>query len=157
MQRLFYDARFEINRENTMRERYGMAIAGSVFGVAIGLSLGASAFAQQQPPTENRGVTIKSTTLMELGPEIEGMGARQLRMRSITLEPGGVFAVHNHKDRPALEIISKGSVTEFRGDAKREVVEGETVRSDRNTTHWWRNDGTTPVVFTVVDVFNPPK
>ncbi len=131
-----------------MHERFGSALVGNVFGIAISLSIGASAFAQQ-PPAENKGVRV--------GPEIEGMAGRQLRMRSITLEPGGVFAVHNHKDRPALEIVSKGSVTEFRGDARREVVEGESVISDRNTTHWWRNDGTTPVVFTVVDVFNPPK
>lgn len=139
-----------------MRGRSGVAIAGGVFGVAIGISIGTSAFAQQ-PPTENRGVSVKSTAVMELGPEIEGMGGRQLRMRSITLEPGGVFAIHNHKDRPTLEIVSKGNVTEFRGDTRREVAEGETVISDRNTTHWWRNDSATPVVFTVVDVFNPPK
>lgn len=130
-----------------------MAIGG--FGLVM--TAGASAFAQQQPPAENKGVSIKSTTFMELGPEIDGMAGRQLRMRSITLEPGGVFAIHNHKDRPALEIVSKGSVTEFRGDTKREVVEGESVISDRNTTHWWRNDSATPVLFTVVDVFNPPK
>ena len=138
-----------------MRKGFG-AIVGGVVGLVVGTAIGASAFAQQ-PPTENKGVSIKSTVFIELGPEIEGMAGRQLRMRSIALEPGGVFAIHNHKDRPALEIISKGTVTEFRGDTRREAVEGETVISDRNTTHWWRNDSATPVVFTVVDVFNPPK
>lgn len=135
--------------------KFGTATAICAFGLAAAVS--ASAYAQQQAPTENKGVTVKSTTFMELGPEIDGMAGRQLRMRIITLDPGGVFAVHNHKDRPALEIISKGNVTEFRGDAKRDVVEGETVISDKNTTHWWRNDSATPVLFTVVDVFNPPK
>ena len=139
-----------------MREEFGSAIGGGICAVAIGIFIAANAFAQQ-PPTENKGVSVKSTAFMDLAPEIEGMAGRQLRMRSITLEPGGVFAIHNHKDRPALEIISKGSVTEFRGDTRREVVEGETVISDRNTTHWWRNDSATPVVFTVVDVFNLPK
>lgn len=131
-------------------------MTGGCFALAVCIAISASAFAQQ-PPTENRGVAVKSTTFMDLGPEIAGMDGRQLRMRVITLEPGGVFAIHNHKDRPTLEIISKGSVSEFRNGTRREVAEGETVISDRNTTHWWRNDGATQAVFTVVDVFNPPK
>ena len=141
--------------ENGYQTGHAITIARCAI-VAIGLALSASAFAQQ-PPTENKGVTIKSTTFIDLGPEIDGMAGRQLRMRTITLDPGGVFAIHNHKDRPALEIVSEGTVSEFRGETKREVVKGESVISDRNTTHWWRNDGATPVVFTVVDVFNPAK
>jgi quercetin dioxygenase-like cupin family protein len=31
------------------------------------------------------------------------------------------------------------------------------VLADRNTTHWWRNDGAETTVFIAVDVFNPPK
>ena len=144
-----------MRNENERGAGHAISIARGAI-VAIGLGLCASAFAQH-PPTENKGVTVKSTVMMELGPEIEGMAGRQLRMRTITLDPGGVFAIHNHKDRPALEIVSEGTVSEFRGDTKREVVKGESVISDRNTTHWWRNDGATPVVFTVVDVFNPAK
>jgi hypothetical protein len=37
------------------------------------------------------GVTVKLLATVDLGPEIEGMAGRQLRMRMVTIEPGGVF------------------------------------------------------------------
>ena len=40
---------------------------------------------------EARGVTVELLATVELGPEIEGMEGRQLRMRMVTIEPGGVF------------------------------------------------------------------
>jgi quercetin dioxygenase-like cupin family protein len=92
---------------------------------------------------------------MDLGPEIEGMAGRQLRLRVITMAPGGLFAEHNHRDRPTVEFVLSGSATEFRGSAQQVVREGESILSDRNTTHWWRNDGSTPVVFVAADVFRP--
>ena len=75
----------------------------------------------------------------------------------MTLAPGGVFAVHSHKDRPSVEYILKGTATEFRGDIRKEYREGDSVLADKDTVHWWRNDGTEPAIFVAVDVFNPPK
>jgi hypothetical protein len=50
---------------------------------------------------ETKGVTVKLLATVDLGPEIEGMAGRQLRMRMVTIEPGGVFGpIHDHKDRP---------------------------------------------------------
>jgi quercetin dioxygenase-like cupin family protein len=126
-----------------------MALA-TAFGV--GLAVG-----QQTPPTENQGVAVKNVGSLELGPEIEGMAGRQLRFRVITLEPGGVFAVHNHKDRPTVEYLLKGEVTEFRGETSKVYHDGDGVLSDRNTTHWWRNDGAAQAIFIAADVFHPPK
>ena len=40
---------------------------------------------------ETKGVTVKLLTTVDLGPEIEGMAGRQLRMRMVTIEPGGVI------------------------------------------------------------------
>ena len=126
----------------------------AVLAVCAGLA-SQSVVGQQTPPTENKGVTIKPIGTLDLGPELDGMSGRQLRLRMITLEPGGVFAVHDHKDRPAVEQIFKGSATEFRGSANKEIREGEAVSSDRETTHWWRNDGSVPAIFIVADVFHP--
>ena len=67
---------------------------GGVF--ATGLIMVGIAFSQQSPPTENKGVAVKPVGAMDLGTEIDGLSGRQLRMRFITLEPGGHFAVHNH-------------------------------------------------------------
>jgi quercetin dioxygenase-like cupin family protein len=113
--------------------------------------------AQVAAPTENKGVAAKVVGALPLAGEVDGVDGRQLRMRVVTLAPGGVFAVHNHKERPTIEFILKGSATEFRGDASKEYREGDSVLADKNTTHWWRNDGKEPAVFVAVDVFAPPK
>ena len=79
----------------------------------------------EQVAPETKGVTVKLLTTVDLGPEIEGMTGRQLRMRMVTIEPGGVFGpLHDHKDRP----------------------------EDRNTTHWLENRGTIPAVEISVDI-----
>jgi mannose-6-phosphate isomerase-like protein (cupin superfamily) len=120
-----------------------------------GLTLGGRGLAQQTPPTQSIGVSTPKSVSMDLGPEIEGMAGRQLRLRVLRLEPGGVFAVHNHRDRPTVEFVWSGSPVEFRDEVRRVVGEGEAVLSDRNTTHWWRNEGTEPVVFVAADIFRP--
>jgi quercetin dioxygenase-like cupin family protein len=122
------------------------AIAAAV--VVIGV-----AFSQQTPPTENKGVTVKPVGAMDLGPEIDGLSGRQLRLRYITLEPGGHFAVHNHKDRPTLEYILAGTVVEYRNGVAKEYKAGDVVLADKDTTHWWQNKGSEQVVFLPVDIF----
>ena len=65
---------------------------------AAGLIAAGIALSQQAPPTENKGVAVKPVGAMNLGSEIDGMSGRQLRMRFITMEPEGHFAVPNHKE-----------------------------------------------------------
>ena len=47
----------------------------------------------EQAVHETKGVTVKLLATLDLGPEIEGMTGRQLRMRMVTIDPGGVFVV----------------------------------------------------------------
>lgn len=126
---------------------------GSVLAVAV-VTIGV-AMSQQAPPTENKGVAVKPVGTIDLGPEIDGMTGRQLRMRYITLAPGGRFAVHNHKDRPTLEYIVSGTVIEYRDGVAKEYKAGDVVLADKNTTHWWENKGSEVVVFLPVDIFKP--
>jgi hypothetical protein len=64
---------------------------------------------------EQKGVAVKVLTTVDLGPEIEGMAGRQLRMRMVTIEPGGVFGpIHDHKDRPGTVYILQGTITDHR-------------------------------------------
>ena len=123
--------------------------------LASGLLMASFAFSQQTPPTENQGVTIKPVGTIDLGSEIEGMAGRQLRMRAITMQPGGHFAVHSHKDRPTVEYILAGTVIEYRDGVAKEYKAGDAVLADKNTTHWWENKGTEPVIFLPVDIFKP--
>ena len=62
-----------------------------------------------------KGVTVQLLATLDLGREIEGMAGRQLRMRMVTIEPGGVFGpVHDHKDRPGVVYILQGTITDHR-------------------------------------------
>ena len=62
----------------------------------------------EQEAPETKGVTAELLAAVDLGPEIEGMAGRQLRMRMVTIEPGGVFGpIHDHKDRPGIVYILK--------------------------------------------------
>ena len=40
-----------------------------------------------------RGVTVDLLATVDLGPEIEGLAGLQLRMRRVTIGPGGVLVV----------------------------------------------------------------
>ena len=63
----------------------------------------------EQAAPETKGVTVELLAALDLGPEIEDMTGRQLRMRMVTIEPGGVFGpVHDHIDRPGIVYILQG-------------------------------------------------
>lgn len=122
---------------------------------ALGTRAGTAA-AQQAAPTENKGINIALLNAVDLGPEIPGMQGLQLRMRTITIEPGGVVAVHSHKDRPGAAYVLKGSVIEHRGDVAKEYGAGGNWAEDGNVTHWVENKGVSPAVLIAVDIFKQP-
>jgi quercetin dioxygenase-like cupin family protein len=65
----------------------------------------------EQPAPETNGVTAEVLATVDLGPEIEGMAGRQLRMRLVTIEPGGVLGpMHDHNDRPGIVYILQGTI-----------------------------------------------
>jgi quercetin dioxygenase-like cupin family protein len=112
-----------------------------------------TAMRTEQAAPETKGVTVKQLAAVDLGPEIEGMAGRQLRMRMVTFEPGGVFGpVHNHKDRPGMVYILQGTITDHRDGVAKEYGPGVGWPEDKNTTHWLENRGTTPAVEISVDI-----
>lgn len=106
----------------------------------------------QEPPVKTRGVTEKVLTEVDLGPEVEGMAGRKLRMRLITIKPGGATAIHNHEDRPGTVYILQGKITDHRGDVAKEYGPGLGWPENRATTHWIENRGKTPAVEISVDI-----
>jgi len=102
---------------------------------------------------ETKGVTVKLLSAVDLGPEIEGMAGRQLRMRMVTIEPGGVFGpVHDHKGRPGTVYILQGTITDHRNGIATDYGPGVGWPEDRNTTHWLENRGPIPAVEISVDI-----
>jgi quercetin dioxygenase-like cupin family protein len=135
-----------------MNRKETLVLASWFLGLAFIAGVG-SADGQQAAPTETKGVTQKLLAAVDLGPEIEGMGGRQLRMRTVTIEPGGIFGIHSHKDRPGVNYVLQGKITEHRGDVTKEYGPGEFWTENKETTHWVENKGTTPAVFIPVDIF----
>ena len=102
---------------------------------------------------ETKGVTVKLLAELDLGPEIEGMAGHRLRMRLVTFEPGGVFGpIHNHKNRPGMVYMLKGTITDHRNGVAKEYGPGVGWPEDNSTTHWLENRGTTPAVEISVDI-----
>jgi quercetin dioxygenase-like cupin family protein len=111
------------------------------------------AMSNDQVAPETKGVTVTLLTTVDLGPEIEGMAGRQLRMRLVTIDPGGVFGpIHDHKDRPGTVYILQGTITDHRDGVATDYGPGVGWPEDRNTTHWLENRGTTPAVEISVDI-----
>jgi len=111
----------------------------------------------EQAAPETKGVTVKLLAALDLGPEIEGMEGRQLRMRMVTLEPGGVFGpIHNHKDRPGMVYILQGTITDHRNGKAKEYGPGVGWPEDKTTTHWLENRGTMKAVEISVDIVRQP-
>ena len=64
---------------------------------------------------ETRGVAVQVLATVDLAGEIDGMEGRQLRMRMVTIEPGGVFGpTHDHASRPGVVYVLQGTVTDHR-------------------------------------------
>ena len=107
----------------------------------------------EQAAPETKGVTVELLAALDLGPEIEGMAGRQLRMRVVTMQPGAVFGpVHDHKDRPGIVYILQGTITDHRDGVVTEYGPGLGWPENKDTTHWLENRGTTPAVEISVDI-----
>jgi quercetin dioxygenase-like cupin family protein len=116
-----------------------------------------TAMRDEEPAPATAGVTVKLLAALDLGPEIEGMAGRQLRMRMVTIEPGGVFGpIHDHKDRPGMVYILQGTITDHRDGVAKEYGPGVGWPEDRNTTHWLENRGAMPAVEISVDIVRQP-
>ena len=102
---------------------------------------------------ETKGVAVEVLATVDLAREIEGMERRKLRMRLVTIEPGGVFGpIHDHKGRPGTVYILQGTITDHRNGVATDYGPGVGWPEDRNTTHWLENRGTIPAVEILVDI-----
>ncbi|MCP1625928.1 cupin domain-containing protein [Pseudomonas nitroreducens] len=102
---------------------------------------------------ETRGVTVELLSSVDLGPEIDGMAGRQLRMRRVTIAPGGVFGpVHDHVDRPGTVFILQGTITDHRDGIATDYGPGVGWPEDHTTTHWLENRGSSIAVEISVDI-----
>jgi quercetin dioxygenase-like cupin family protein len=107
-----------------------------------------SAWAQQPTAGPPQGFNITTLASIDLGPEIEGMQGRVLRMSYVTVAPGSTMAAHPHKDRPEIIYVVQGTLTEQRNNG--EPVDhgaGSVLVMTKDVTHALSNRSTAPVVY----------
>jgi quercetin dioxygenase-like cupin family protein len=107
----------------------------------------------EQMAPETRGVEAEILATVDLAREIEGMAGHQLRMRIVTMEPGGVLGpTHDHRGRPGTVYILQGTITDHRNGVATDYGPGVGWPEDRSTIHWLENRGTIPAVEISVDI-----
>jgi quercetin dioxygenase-like cupin family protein len=115
------------------------------------------AFGQASPPTKTKGQSATLLQSLDLSDEIDTTKGRPLRMRMITLQPGGILGIHSHKDRPAVSYFLQGEVTYHQADKPDVVVHpGEGFAEGKATTHWAENRGSLPAIWIAVDIPKEP-
>ena len=102
---------------------------------------------------ETSGVVVEQLSSVDLTGEIEGLAGYRLRMRMVTIEPGGVYGpVHDHRGRPGTVYVLRGTITDHRDGVSTDYGPGLGWPEDRHTLHWLENRGTEPAVEISVDI-----
>lgn len=108
-----------------------------------------------QQVTVTQGVlAVKRLGGQPLGPDFPALRGRELRVRELTIAPGGSIALHRHDQRPGVAYILEGQMTERRGPgfAPQVIGPGEAAFEGSGVSHWWRNEGSTPARALVIDI-----
>jgi quercetin dioxygenase-like cupin family protein len=149
-------------------QRLPLHLGFAVASLALTLALATFAHAGECPAAQTRagartsGETmarnVTDTTLgaVNLAQEIQGLDGRQLRLRRLVIQPGGIVPWHTHADRPALIMTVSGSITEYRSTCAVGIEHpaGDVAHESGGISHWWRNNGRVPAVLIAADVFH---
>lgn len=105
-------------------------------------------------PAERVGVSGKELTAIKLPTDFNVSNGRILRMREVTIAPGGTLPMHSHSDRPSVSYVLKGTLTEHvEGSTEsRQLAAGQAYASQGPKGHALQNLGDTPAVFLEVDL-----
>jgi quercetin dioxygenase-like cupin family protein len=105
--------------------------------------------------TPASGVTDTVVGMIDLSKEPAHVEGRLLRLRKLVVEPGGVVPWHSHHDRPAIIVITKGTIIEYASNCSVPIVHraGDTSIETQTTAHWWRNETKEPVELYSADLF----
>lgn len=103
--------------------------------------------------TAPKDVTEDVLGSIDLGQEI-GVAGRDLRLRRLVVQPGGVVPFHSHEGRPALIITISGEITEHLTTCGVPIVHraGELSREAGGLGNYWINHGKVPAVLLSADV-----
>jgi quercetin dioxygenase-like cupin family protein len=100
---------------------------------------------------------VSDTVLASIDLSKEALAAqdRQLRMRRLEIQPGGIVPWHSHADRPALIYVVQGEVTEYASTCIDPIPhKAGDVSVDAGRSHWWKNTGKETVVLISADILH---
>jgi len=106
------------------------------------------------------GVTDTVIASIDLAPKGGDFAGQLLRMRKLTIEPGGVVPWHEHSQRPANIYVISGTIEEYRSTCAVPIVHkaGDvTAEYGKGLAHWWKNTSDKPVVLISSDIFKDEK
>ncbi|MBV1705930.1 MAG: cupin domain-containing protein [Hyphomicrobiales bacterium] len=108
-----------------------------------------------QNSTPGKGVTDKVLGQIDLSKEPIAVAGRLFRLRKLVIQPGGVVPWHSHMDRPAIIIITKGTIVEYASNCSVPIVHhtGDVTEETHMVSHWWRNETKKPVELYATDLF----
>ena len=112
--------------------------------------------ASAQVPAPPKGFNTTTLGVIDLGPEIEGMKGRVLRMSTTTVAPGSVMPAHPHKDRPEIIYVREGIITEIRNGTAKEHGPGSVLIMTHDTVHGLENRSSAPVVYIAAPIAKQP-
>ncbi len=109
--------------------------------------------------TAPAGVTDTELASVDLAKENVKLSQRRLRMRHMTIAPGGIVPFHSHEDRPALIMVNSGEIYEHSSKCAVPILHkaGDISKEFLGTKHWWKNTGSQPVELTIADIVNDKK
>jgi len=119
----------------------------------------AAANALANAPSAPVGVIDTELASVDLSKENVRLDQRRLRLRHMTIAPGGIVPLHSHEDRPALIMVNSGEIYENSSKCAVPILHkaGDVAREHLGTKHWWKNSGTQPVDLTIGDIVNDRK
>ena len=139
--------------------------------LAATVAIAAPAFAGECPAGQMRAdatkpvtygpkdVTDKVLAQIDLAGEKIALNGHLMRVRKLEIQPGGIVPWHSHGDRPALIYVMSGEIYEHASNCAVLILHkaGEVARETHVTSHWWKNEGTAPVVLLSFDIQHDPN
>ena len=139
------------------------AIAVAAFGATPALAGQCPAGQEKANALADRATAPKDVTddvlgSIDLGQQI-GVAGRDLRLRKLVVQPGGVVPWHSHEDRPALIYVVSGQIHEYASNCAVPIEHkaGEVSIEKLGVQHWWKNNSKTAAVLLSADLFHDDK
>ena len=84
---------------------------------------------------------------------------KAVRLRRLTVAPGGVIAWHDHSAVQGMALLVSGEMVELRNTCRDPITyrAGDIAREDAGTAHSWRNETSESAVVLVSHVITLPR